>query len=51
MLDVVRIGFIGPVVQMMFYIPLWLANAPAYLFFFGPGIAYILIALVGSLCL
>ncbi|MCI9872570.1 hypothetical protein [Arthrobacter humicola] len=47
MLDVVRLGFIGPAVQMLIYIPLWLTNAPAYLYFFGPGTAYLLNAFAG----
>lgn len=47
MLDVVRLGFINPGVQMAIYIPLFFSAAPASFYFFGPGTAYFLNALVG----
>lgn len=49
MLDVVRLGFINPGVQMAIYLPLFLSAAPASFYFFGPGTAYLLNALVGYL--
>ncbi|MET4147147.1 hypothetical protein [Arthrobacter sp. UYCo732] len=49
MIDVVRLGFIGPGVQILTYVILFVLDSPAYLYFLGPGTAYILNALVGYL--
>lgn len=47
MIDVVRIGLVGPIVQVCIYIPLMTLGAPAYAYFWGPGTAYLATAAVG----
>ncbi|GGJ12317.1 lipopolysaccharide biosynthesis protein [Paenarthrobacter histidinolovorans] len=49
MIDVVRIGLVGPLVQVCIYIPLMALGAPAYAYFLGPGTAYLATAAVGYL--
>ncbi|BCW41639.1 hypothetical protein StoSoilB3_31740 [Arthrobacter sp. StoSoilB3] len=49
MIDVVRIGLVGPLVQVCIYIPLMVLGAPAYAYFWGPGTAYLATAAVGYL--
>lgn len=44
---VVQIGFVGPLLQIGIYLPLWLFNAPVEYYFFGPGTAYLATALTG----
>lgn len=47
MIDVVRIGMVGPIVQVCIYIPLMILGAPAYAYFWGPGTAYLATAALG----
>ena len=47
MIDVVRLGYIGPICQVAIYVPLFVLGMPAYLYFFGPGTAYLANAVVG----
>ncbi|MFC8302304.1 hypothetical protein ACFUCV_01305 [Specibacter sp. NPDC057265] len=47
MVDVVRIGLLGPIVQTVAYLPLWALDAPVEAYFYVPGTAYFAMAVAG----
>lgn len=49
MKKVVQIGFVGPILQIALYLPLWLLAAPVEWYFIGPGMAYLATAFAGYL--